>query len=184
MTPFGHDPMDRGPVRGRVDRNIERTVTSSPCHRAVTRCLRLVVCRRCSQRSPILCHLGTSPSSAVSSTTTVRRGRQQMVPTARQTHFDGVRREVLGSQIHFVQLTPRSYALSCLWQPRPEQVRHRAKFVVTAHRTRRASLHPMVLGGEHQINARIARIVSRYVTSMHASQIRTTHHAKVDRGIA
>jgi hypothetical protein len=41
----------------------------------------------------------------------------------------------------------------------------------------------MVLGGKHQINARIARIVSRYVTSMHASQIRTTHHAKVDRGI-
>ena len=36
MTPFGHDPQGRGPVRGRVDRTSERTVTLRACQRAVT----------------------------------------------------------------------------------------------------------------------------------------------------
>lgn len=59
-----------------------KCVTSSPCHRAVTRCLRLAVCRRLRRRTWILCRLSASSSPTLPATTAIRSGRQEMVPTA------------------------------------------------------------------------------------------------------
>ena len=181
MTPFGHDPSGRGPVRGRVDRNFERTVTQSPCHTAVTRCLRLAVCRRLRRWSCNFRGRGAHSSHTVSATTPVRCGRQEVVPTTRQTHLHGVSGETLRAGVCFVKLACRGNALSRLGQPRSEQIRHVAEFVLTAQGTRRTSLHSVVSSREHQIVARVAGVVAWNVTRMYARKIRAAHHSKVDR---
>lgn len=55
--------------------------------------------------------------------------------------------------------------------------------MLTTHRTRSAARYSVVLGGEHQVNARIARIVAGYVAGMYTRKVRATHHPKINRGI-
>lgn len=103
-----------------------------------------------------------------------------MVPAATNAHLHYVSHETFRSRPHLVQLSGVGDAPARSWKARSEEIRDVAKVLLTAQRTRCATLGSVVLGSTYEVGARIACIVMGNVAGVDSRKVRATQHPKVD----